>query len=237
MLGAAIRAGRQLPGDSAVLNVADAQLLADYRDYQAALTPEQLARFGTFLDDAGQRPARPARGRAILAAPPGQIAVPATDWDAAYSGSRGAADRTAEQIRGELVAASTAAEDRASNLAGINSVILMLGLLIGITIAVLVARGLVRSLRVLRTSALDVAERRLPQTVESVRAGDTPDITVAPVPLTGATRSCRWPARSTRCTGRRSGWPPTRRRCRPASARCSSTCPGAARRWSSASCS
>ena len=61
----------------------------------------------------------------------------------------------------------------------------MLGLLIGITIAVLVARGLVRSLRVLRTSALDVAERRLPQTVESVRAGDTPDITVAPVPLTG----------------------------------------------------
>ena len=61
----------------------------------------------------------------------------------------------------------------------------MLGLLVGITIAVLVARALVRSLRVLRTSALDVAERRLPQTVESVRAGDTPDVTVAPVPLTG----------------------------------------------------
>ncbi len=107
------------------------------------------------------------------------------EWDAAYGASRGAADRTAELIRGELVATSTAAEDRASNLAGLNAVILMLGLLIGITIAVLVARALVRSLRVLRTSALDVAERRLPQTVESVQAGETPDTTIAPVPLTG----------------------------------------------------
>ncbi|HVH22976.1 MAG TPA: nitrate- and nitrite sensing domain-containing protein [Pseudonocardia sp.] len=184
VLGAAIRANRQLPGDAALLNVAAAQLLADYRTYQAAVTPDQLGRFGAFLDD----PANVQRNQlraAILSAPEGQIAVPATEWDAAYSGSRGAADRTAEQIRTELVSVSSAAESRASNLAGINSVILMLGLLIGITIAVLVARNLVRSLRVLRTSALDVAERRLPQTVESVRAGDTPDITVAPVPLSG----------------------------------------------------
>ena len=59
----------------------------------------------------------------------------------------------------------------------------MLGLLVGITIAVLVARSLIRSLRLLRSSALDVAERRLPQAVESMRAGEAPDVAVEPVPI------------------------------------------------------
>jgi signal transduction histidine kinase len=183
VLGAAIRSGKPLPTDPAVVNAANAQLAADYQDYQASLTPAQLGTFGT-LPDASANSRRDQLRTAILAAPY-ELQPLQADWDAAYAASRGAADRTAEQIRAELVAASTAAEDRASNLAGINSVILMLGLLAGISIAVLVARGFVRSLRVLRTSALDVAERRLPQTVESVRAGDTPDVTVAPVPLSG----------------------------------------------------
>ena len=152
----------------------NAQLAAEYRDYQAALTPEQLA--------ALRRPARPRRQLPARAAA-GPASWPRrsssgrcqADWDTAYAGSRGDADRTAElHPRGSWSDASAAAEDQASNLAGINSVILMLGLLVGITIAVLVARALVRSLRVLRTSALDVAERRLPQAVESMRAGDDP---------------------------------------------------------------
>ena len=122
----------------------------------------------------------------IVSTPLGsQIEISSEEWDTAYNGSRTAVDRSAEQVRQELVTLSVAAEDRASNLAGINSVILMLGLLAGITIAVLVARSLIRSLRVLRTSALDVAERRLPQAVENMRSGATPDVTVDPVPLTG----------------------------------------------------
>ncbi len=59
----------------------------------------------------------------------------------------------------------------------------MLGLLLAATIVVLVSRSLTRSLRVLRTSALDVAQRRLPQAVESMRSGGAPDVHVEPVPL------------------------------------------------------
>ena len=114
----------------------------------------------------------------------------------------------------------------------------MLGLLAGITIAVLVARALIRSLRVLRTSALDVAERRLPQAVESMRAGRDPGRHGRPGAADRSRRGrSRWPGRSTRCTGRRSGSPPTRPRCSPTSAPCSSTSRDAARRSSSASCS
>src|SRR6185312_7984138 len=104
-------------------------------------------------------------------------------WDDAVAQSAAVLNQAQSQVRTALVAAGDAAEDRASNLAGVNSVILMLGLLLAVTIIVLMVRSLTRSLRVLRTSALDVAQRRLPQAVESMRSGGVPDVTVEPVPL------------------------------------------------------
>jgi signal transduction histidine kinase len=184
ILGAAIRSGSLPPADASEI-ATDTQLDGAFRDYQAALTAEQLARFGNFLDDAANAQ-RERLQATILATPPNQpIAVPPYEWDTAYHGSRAAVDRAGDQLRNELVGASVTAEEQASNLAGVNAVILMLGLLAGIAVAVLLARALIRSLRVLRSSALDVAERRLPDAVERMRAGQTPDVTVDPVPLVG----------------------------------------------------
>jgi len=183
VLGTAIRAGQLQPGDANAVTATDNQITADYREYQVALTPEQLTRFGNFLDDAANSH-RDRLMEAVLTAPVGQaITLQPFEWDTAYNGSRASAERSASLLRDELVSTSTSAEEAASNDAGIQSVLLMLGLMAGITVAVLVARSLIRSLRVLRTAALDVAERRLPQAVESMRAGESPDITVDPVPL------------------------------------------------------
>ncbi|MFD1532926.1 sensor histidine kinase [Pseudonocardia aurantiaca] len=185
VLGAAIRSGRLGGTDTADTGSTDAQLSAAFREYQVALTPDQLTRFGNFLDDAANSQ-RERLKAAIVATPPDRpIAIVPSEWDTAYNGSRAAAERSADLLRNELVAGSVAAEEQASNLAGINSVVLMLGLLLGIAVAVLIARALIRSLRVLRTSALDVAERRLPRAVESMRSGETPDVVVDPVPLSG----------------------------------------------------
>ena len=181
ILSGAIRAGKPLPGDPAVVNAATAQLVNNYRDYQAALTPEQLAKFGNLPDTSAT--SRMDQLRSAILTAPFQLDPLARDWDTAYDQARESTDRTAGLISAELSATAAAAAQRASNLAGINSVILMLGLLVGITIAVLVARSLIRSLRLLRSSALDVAERRLPQAVESMRAGETPDVAVEPVPI------------------------------------------------------
>ena len=181
ILSGAIRAGKPLPGDPAVVNAATAQLVNNYRDYQAALTPEQLAKFGNLPDTSAT--SRMDQLRSAILTAPFQLGPLARDWDTAYDQARESTDRTAGLISAELSATAAAAAQRASNLAGINSVILMLGLLVGITIAVLVARSLIRSLRLLRSSALDVAERRLPQAVESMRAGETPDVAVEPVPI------------------------------------------------------
>ena len=181
ILSGAIRAGKPLPGDAAVVNAATAQLVNNYRDYQAALTPEQLAKFGNLPDTSAT--SRMDQLRSAILTAPFQLNPLAKDWDTAYDQARESTDRTAGLISAELSATAAAAAQRASNLAGINSVILMLGLLVGIAIAVLVARSLIRSLRLLRSSALDVAERRLPQAVESMRAGETPDVAVEPVPI------------------------------------------------------
>ena len=184
VIGNAIRAGKLQDGDANAAGNADVQIFSQYRAYQVALTPDQLQRYGSFLDD----PSNADRQRLAIAVltsagKPDLGGVTAADWDRAYTSAKAVADRSAGLIRQDLIATSNAAAQRASNLAGINSVVLMLGLLIGITIAVLVARSLVRSLRVLRSAALDVAERRLPQAVASMRAGEAPDVAVDPVPI------------------------------------------------------
>jgi signal transduction histidine kinase len=184
VLGAGIRAGSLSPEDVSEMTT-DSELGTAFGEYRAALTPEQFQRFGNFLDDAANAQ-RERLKSAILATPPGEpITLPAYEWDTAYNGSRAAADRSAALLRNELEVISRGAEEQASNLAGVNAVVLMLGLLIGIAVAVLIARALIRSLRVLRASALDVAERRLPAAVESMRAGNAPDVAVDPVPLSG----------------------------------------------------
>ncbi|TWF77985.1 signal transduction histidine kinase [Pseudonocardia hierapolitana] len=184
ILGAAIRSGSLPPADATEVGT-DTELEGAFRDYQAALTAEQFVRFGNFLDDAANAQRERLEATIVGTPPDRPITVPSYEWDTAYNGSRAAVERSGDLLRNELVAASVAAEEEASNLAGVNAVVLMLGLLAGIAVAVLLARALIRSLRVLRSSALDVAERRLPEAVERMRAGHAPDVTVDPVPLVG----------------------------------------------------
>ena len=52
VLATGIAVGQLQAGDANTVSATDNQLTADYREYQVALTPEQLTRFGNFLDDA-----------------------------------------------------------------------------------------------------------------------------------------------------------------------------------------
>ncbi|GAA4540821.1 sensor histidine kinase [Pseudonocardia xishanensis] len=163
----------------------DAAFTSAFADYQVALTPEQLGRYGNFATN-GANVERERMRTEIMATPPGRpvVADPAA-WDAAYASSVAVVDRSAAGVGEELTASSVAAQESASNQAGVNSVVLMLGVLLGIAIIVLLARTLIRSLRILRRSALDVAERKLPAAVESMRSGQPLNAMVEPVPLTG----------------------------------------------------
>jgi signal transduction histidine kinase len=181
VLGAALRTGTVTPEDRAVISRTDGDFVSAFTEYQVALPPSlEPVNFIT----SGANAEREAAKSAILAAPdPGPISVTAEAWDDATTRTAEQVDAATAAVTTGLVDAGAAAEDRSSNLAGVNSVILMLGLLLAATIILLVTRTLTRSLRVLRSSALDVAQRRLPQAVESMRSGGTPDVTAEPVPL------------------------------------------------------
>jgi signal transduction histidine kinase len=181
ILGAALRVGKVTDADRSAVIAADNSLDTAYSSYQLALPPSQTPI--NFITS-GANAEREADKATILAAPaPGPISVTVARWDDVSRAATERIDAASSDVRTALTAAGEAEANRASNLAGINAVLLMLGLLLAATIIVLVARALTRSLRVLRTSALDVAQRRLPQAVESMRSGGAPDIDVEPVPL------------------------------------------------------
>ncbi|GAA4708613.1 hypothetical protein GCM10023215_57570 [Pseudonocardia yuanmonensis] len=185
VLAGAIAAGRLSEQDKITVTGAAAAFATAFADYQVGLTPEQFARFGNFATDGANVDFERLRTQ-IMATPTDRpLAADPAAWDAAYQQAAQVVERAGSGVGDELTATSTQAQEDASNKAGVNSVLLMLGVLLGIAIIVLLARSLIRSLRVLRRSALDVAERRLPQAVETMRSGQPLDAMVEPVPLAG----------------------------------------------------
>ncbi|HEY0637735.1 MAG TPA: ATP-binding protein, partial [Pseudonocardiaceae bacterium] len=72
---------------------------------------------------------------------------------------------------------------RASDRAGLASVVLFAALVLAAAVGAVITRQLLGSLGVLRRTALDVAERDLPRAVATIRDGGLPDTTVRPVPV------------------------------------------------------
>ncbi|MBW0103253.1 nitrate- and nitrite sensing domain-containing protein [Pseudonocardia sp. KRD291] len=183
VLNGAIAASQLQEPQKALVNGAEASYQAAASDFQASLTPEQVAQFGNFDQDPANND-RAALRDTIMATPAERpvVADPAA-WNSAVDRSSTVVRNSTQQAEDAFVGGRTRAAEDAGNTAGLNSVLLMLGLLLTIGIILLLGRQLVRSLRVLRTSALDVAERRLPQAVQSMRAGQAPSALVEPVPL------------------------------------------------------
>ncbi|MGD9987447.1 nitrate- and nitrite sensing domain-containing protein [Pseudonocardia sp.] len=183
VVAAAVAAGRVSDTDLTLVGATENAYNAAFNTYRLSLTPEQQQRFGLFGTDPANGP-RVQLGATILQTTPGRaLTIDPAAWDAAYTSSNDVVQKSADAVASQLKQDTTAAQEAASNQAGVNSVILMLGLLLGIAIIVLLARSLLKSLRLLRTSALDVAERQLPEAVESLRTGESPNAHVEPVPI------------------------------------------------------
>lgn len=73
--------------------------------------------------------------------------------------------------------------ERASNMAGAHTVILIAALAIGTLIIVLIGRQLLGSLDLLRRAALMTAHKQLPKVVANIRAGNRVQADVEPVPV------------------------------------------------------
>ncbi|MCD2190625.1 sensor histidine kinase [Actinomycetospora soli] len=111
------------------------------------------------------------------------LQVSAQDWDAASTAVQQKVTGVSDQLRERLQTNATALQDGARNAAGVASVVLLLALMAGAAVVFFVTRSLLRPLRLLRRTALDVAERRLPDAVRSLREGEAPDTDVSRTPI------------------------------------------------------
>ena len=123
------------------------------------------------------------------------------------------------------------------------SAFVLAGVVVAIVVIVLivttgVAQSLVRPLRRLRSDALDVALRRLPEVVQRLRESstDAPPPEVAPIGIFTKDEIGEVARAFDEVHREAVAWRATRPGCAATSTRCSSTSPGAARRSSSASC-
>lgn len=111
------------------------------------------------------------------------LGVPLQTWTEASNTAATQLTSVAAQLAGELRTTSAALQDQASNAAGIEAVILFGILLLAVGIGVILGRHLLRSLTILRGTALEVAEHRLPDVVASIDQGNMTDLDIEPVPV------------------------------------------------------
>ncbi|GHJ35523.1 hypothetical protein Sm713_11320 [Streptomyces sp. TS71-3] len=104
-------------------------------------------------------------------------------WNHASEDTGMLLDKVGDDLTRSLRTTSAQLQDQASDRAGMASVLVFAVLLLAFAIGLAIGRHLLRSLTVLRTTALDVAEHRLPAAVMSMREGQTTNAEVDVVPV------------------------------------------------------
>lgn len=132
-----------------------------------------------------QTAAAPAAQRGRTPPPSPKPAMPfnAVEWNAHSETTGAMIAEVALVASGQLRSASASLADTVSDRAGTESVLLVAMVLLATAIGGVVGRYLLRSLGLLRRTALEVASTRLPAAVASIREGRTTDLTIEPVPL------------------------------------------------------
>ena len=219
---------------------AQSSTLASIALFKANATSEQLDLYNDTVSgpdvDGRERLAATALARGSAGSPPG------INRDELVSYSTGTASkmRTMESdLLTNLRDSSRVLADGANAAAWRSIGIVLAALVAALLLTLLIARIMLRPLRVLRTNALDIAYTRLPETVTKIL--DDPDPVAASsnaverCPSTPRKRSANSPARSTRCTNRPSRWRPSRPCCARTSTASSSTSPAVRSDWWNAS--
>ncbi|MGP4020480.1 nitrate- and nitrite sensing domain-containing protein [Saccharopolyspora sp. 5N708] len=161
---------------------------AAVQEFRAAATPQQRLRY----DQLYAKPEVPARETSVQLAMAERdrdtsrlspLLVSSATWKNQSRTSLDSLNALQAQLDNELHRTAFTLQDTASNMAGLESVILLSALLIAGAIVVVVARHLLGSLDALRRSALDTANYQLPQAVADIRAGHSTLAPIEPVPV------------------------------------------------------
>ncbi|MFN2535898.1 MAG: nitrate- and nitrite sensing domain-containing protein [Pseudonocardiaceae bacterium] len=184
IVSAALYTNRLGPGQIEDLRTAAVRLTTDQDAVRATLGPAEranaIAGIGPDAELSRQRLLQLVINRGIAGQP---LNTSPEDWDRRSAlvvdniatVEKGLRQRIDQTARGLL--------DRVRAAAGLNSVILFFALGLGVLVGILVTRALLRPLSVLKRTALDVADRRLPEAMARIRDGEAPEAVIEPVPV------------------------------------------------------
>jgi signal transduction histidine kinase len=185
LLAVAAAADRFPPGSYEEFLATSAQADAVNRNFLAAASSAQGQRYKDTVT--GQRVDRAEQLEEVALARAGApaLGIDAGEWLSVAETKIDLLRKVEQTLVAEVVDRSEAltAEERRRALWGVAGVLLVL--LLALLVSFAVARSMLRALRGLRASALEVADRRLPEVIERMRRGDPTGVgvTVRPVAL------------------------------------------------------
>jgi signal transduction histidine kinase len=176
------------PESRAQLGDSETRRLTALNEFRAAATQQQRQDY----EDLYATPDFAARENAVHLALTSREASTPVSWPSPLTASGRAWETHSQDALNAVGALQTrmdqdlhqrafALRDDASNMAGLESVILLSALLIAGAIVVVIARHLLGSLDLLRRSALDIANTQLPRTVADIRAGSRAMVARVPI--------------------------------------------------------
>ncbi|KZB84481.1 sensor histidine kinase [Amycolatopsis regifaucium] len=175
------------PSELNQVRTAELRLADRFTDFRAAASEQQRQEFAAVVsDDAMEtrdRLAKTALGD--QGTPAGQAfrKLSAQAWTDASNSMLTKVGEVANKFGARANAVSAELVDDASSGAGLLAVLLFGAMVLAVAVVFLITRQLLRSLKVLRASALDVAEKQLPDAVRNIQEGRSQGTDVQPVPV------------------------------------------------------
>ncbi|MGH4006367.1 MAG: ATP-binding protein, partial [Pseudonocardiaceae bacterium] len=173
-------ANRLTPGQIEDVRTASVRLGIEQDAFRGALAPADradAARVGGDAEASRQRLLQLVLNRGLPGDP---LNTSPEEWDRRNEVVIGNIATVEKELRQRIDQTALALRDEVRTSAGLNSVILFFALALGVLVGFFVIRALLRSLGVLRRTALDVADR-LPEAMARIRDGDMPERVIAPV--------------------------------------------------------
>jgi signal transduction histidine kinase len=181
---AALYFNRLGPGQIEDLRTATVRLATEQDAVRAALAPAErtaaLAGVGPEAEQSRQRVLQLVLNRGVAGLP---LNTSPEDWDRRNAVVIDNIAAVEKNLRQRIEHTAQGLLDHVRTAAGLNSVILFFALGLGVLVGILVTRALLRPLGVLKRTALDVADRRLPEAMARIREGEAPEAAIEPVPV------------------------------------------------------
>ncbi|WUH88416.1 nitrate- and nitrite sensing domain-containing protein [Amycolatopsis sp. NBC_00438] len=187
MVSYGINRGALSPSELATLRAAELRLADRLVDFRSA-AGDALQRDFSAIAEGTDAQSRARMVESVLGAQPDSArtafrALSAADWNIASTAMRAQIAQVADRLGTQASDTSSSLVEDASSGAGVLAVLLFAALVLAVAVVFLITRQLLRSLKVLRRSALDVAETALPEAVRNIQEGRAQGTDVTPVPI------------------------------------------------------